>query len=60
MIKAYYQVAHLSDDLLLVIHHRNLYSHVYRQEEFEKLYLQLSAHAATIDEAVKLLSASSM
>lgn len=60
VIKAYYQAANLSDALyqrlLTALHHRNLYSHVYNEDDFGKLYQQLSQHVATINEAVKHLS----
>ena len=59
VIKTFYQAAEISDhlyqQLLLVIHHRNLYSHVYNQNEFEKLYKLLSQHTNTIKEAIHVL-----
>lgn len=62
VIKAFYQVANISDDLykrlLEVIHDRNLYSHVYNQQEFEKLYQKLPEHAAAIQETLLILKKS--
>jgi nucleotidyltransferase substrate binding protein (TIGR01987 family) len=59
VIKAFYHVCRISDrlyqNLLLAIHHRNLYSHVYSQEEFMELYRELPNHLSTMLAAISLL-----
>lgn len=62
VIKSFYQTTKISDDLyqglLLAIHHRNLYSHVYREDEFIKLYQDIPKHVATMKIVVSLLQSS--
>ncbi len=59
VIKSYYQTAQISDaiyeELLATIHHRNRFSHVYNQDEFDQLYLEITNHLKTMQYVVSQL-----
>lgn len=59
VIKSFYQTTKISDELyqslLLALHHRNLYSHVYGEDEFIKLYQDIPKHVTTMKTVVSIL-----
>lgn len=57
VLKAFYQESSLQNDeyehLLQMILHRNLLSHLYDQEQFEKIHTCLKGHAQTFQTAMR-------
>lgn len=59
-IKTFHLVKNLDDDLyhslLKIIHHRNLFSHIYNEKQFEELFAHLPLHAKAMKQVLSILS----
>lgn len=62
VMKAFFRTNNLSQDLyeslILMIDHRNTFSHVYNEQEFNELYSYLKKHGETMSTALSHLTGS--
>jgi len=59
VIKAFYRTQKIStelyESLITIIYHRNLFSHIYNEDQFEQLYGELKTHAKKMQEVLQYL-----